>query len=62
MYCWVPSHVSIYGNEKVDKKAKESLDLVETDFKIPFVNFKPLITSTSLTNGNQFGTGCISIN
>ena len=43
MYCWVPSHVGIYGNEQVDKKAKESLSLEQTDFKIPFINFKPFI-------------------
>ena len=24
MYCWIPSHIDIYGNEKVDKSAKES--------------------------------------
>ena len=43
IYCWVPSHVGIYGNEKVDKNAKESLNLEETVFKIPYVNFKPFI-------------------
>ena len=43
VYCWDPSHVGIYGNEQVDKKAKESLNLEQTDFKIPFVNFKPVI-------------------
>ena len=34
IYCWVPSHIGIYGNEKVDKNAKESLNLEETVFKI----------------------------
>ena len=43
VYCWAPSHVGIYDNEQVDKKAKESLRLEQTDFKIPFVNFKPFI-------------------
>ena len=43
IYCWVPSHIGIYGNEKVDKNAKESLNLEETVFKIPYVNFKPFI-------------------
>ena len=35
-YCWVTNHVSIYSNEQVDKKAKESLTQEETDFKNPF--------------------------
>ena len=43
IYCWIPSHIGIYGNEKVDKSAKESLKLESTDFKIPFNNFKPFI-------------------
>ena len=43
IYCWIPSHIGIYGNEKADKKAKESLHLEETVFKIPFNNFKPFI-------------------
>ena len=36
IYCWISSHIGIYGNEKVDKNAKESLNLEVTDFKIPF--------------------------
>ena len=40
IYCWIPSHIGIYGNEKVDKNAKDSLNLEPTDFKIPFNNFK----------------------
>ena len=43
IYCWIPSHIGIYGNEKVDKNAKESLNLRETVFKIPYVNFKLFI-------------------
>ena len=43
VFCWIPSYVGIDGNEQVDKKAKESLSLEQTDFKIPFINFKPFI-------------------
>ena len=45
IYCWIPSHLGIYGNEKVDKNAKESLNLDQTDFKILFNNFKPFINN-----------------
>ena len=43
LYCWIPSHIGIRNNEQVDKKAKESLNLEQTVFKIPFNNFKPFI-------------------
>ena len=43
VYCWIPSHIGIRSNERVDKKAKESLNLEQTVFKIPFNNFKPFI-------------------
>ena len=40
IYCWIPSHIGIYDNEKADKNAKESLNLNQTDFKIPFNNYE----------------------
>ena len=42
-YCWILSHIGIRNNERVDKKAKESLNLEQTVFKIPYNNFKPFI-------------------
>ena len=45
IYCCIPSHIGIYGNEKADKNAKESLNLDQTDFKVPFNNFKPFINN-----------------
>ena len=41
--CWIPNHICIQGNEMVDKKAKTSLSLEPTSFKILFSNFKPSI-------------------
>ena len=41
--CWIPSQTGILGNEMVDQRAKASLSLEPTSFKIPFSNFKPSI-------------------
>ena len=43
VYCWIPSHIGIAGNESVDQKAKDSMNLHPTDFSIPYGNFKSFI-------------------
>ena len=32
VYCWIPSHIGMRNNERVDKQAKESLNLEQTFF------------------------------
>ena len=39
LFCWIPSHIGILGNEMVDQQ----VSLEPTSFKIPFSNFKPSI-------------------
>ena len=40
VFCWLPSHVNIRGNELADSEAKSALSLVITNFKIPHSDFK----------------------
>ena len=43
LFCWLPSHVGIKGNEAADVKAKASLDLEISNFKLPCTDFKLFI-------------------
>ena len=43
LFCWLPSHVDIKGNEAADVKAKASLDLEISNLKVPCTDFKPFI-------------------
>ena len=40
VFCWLPSHVNIRGNELANLEAKSALSLVITNFKIPHSDFK----------------------
>ena len=50
IYCWIPSYIGISGNENMDQKTKESLNLHLTNFPIQFSNFKRLINRYILNN------------
>jgi ribonuclease HI len=41
--CWIPSHCGITGNEKADKKAKESLQKDTLPISIPYTDLYPQI-------------------
>jgi len=40
VFCWVPSHVGIKGNEEADSAAKSALNLPHVRVRIPYTDFK----------------------
>ena len=44
LFCWIPSHVGIPGNERVDAAAKAALNKDQSDLKFPHTDYKQYIS------------------
>ena len=45
IFCWLPSHIDIDGNEKADAAANSALQLNVSRKKLPHSDFRPKIKS-----------------
>ena len=55
IFCWLPSHNNIHGNELADLEAKSALSLMISNFKIITLTLNPTSVNTLTTNVNLFG-------
>ena len=58
VFCWIPSHIGIHGNEKADMAAKEALSLDITNSLVPYTDLKPSIHSFILGKWQERWSSC----
>ena len=55
VFCWVPSHTGIKGNEKADSAAKSALDLPHAKFGVPYNDLNIVSTNIFFPLGKMTG-------
>ena len=53
IFCWVPSHIGIQGNELADQAAKAALDLPNSSLTVPSSDFRPIIRQHIINTWQQ---------
>ena len=59
VFCWVPSHTGIKGNEKADSAAKSFLHLPRAKVGVPYTDFKYLISQYIFSTWQDDWNGAI---
>jgi len=59
VFCWIPGHAGIEGNEKADQAAKRALTKEITDFTIPYTDFKMTVKSFIMSCWQRQWNECI---
>ena len=60
MFCWVPSHIGIRGNERADSAAKSALDLPHAKVGVPYNDFKHCINQYILSTWQDDWNGAVA--
>ena len=60
VFCWVPSHTGIKGNEKADFAAKSALDFPRTKVGVPYNDFKHCINQYIFSTWQDDWNGAVA--
>ena len=58
VFCWIPGHMNIRGNDKADAAAKSALSLPVTSMNLPSCELSPYVTEFCLAEWQDIWNCC----